>query len=469
MPFALLALLVAASAAAAAQVTSDGDSDRPAVPVDTDRLGDLPLQRLANSGSTTRRLQSSCADVTCAPAEVLIDDAGSTTGDATTCCICPAGTVTTYADEALAFRFRADGITRDANGSLAWNATTPSGLAFTTTRIWSEAMETTYGAYTDTAVAEPAIITNAEGAPSGLLFSYHPGNPDTIPPVAAGDPAVMLYSTHSVAIGVKNTMFWVFTPLAEGQERLAGTLLGFLEVEFAWYLGSLNGPGSVNADVWNANGFYGPTYQPGVTQIIISRSRYGEQLATPAGEGPVAELAVLDISTPSSTIEWSSVLYAGGIISYEVETDLSFDWDFRDPDVDSNRAFAAGHMMMGVHLPAFSDIFQLRGTMHHFELHADTLTAAQAGVVVRKLRHTVDPSSTLAVPACDVCEAGTQDSDLDPATACVPCGRGTFSNQVAMTQCVGTCEVGNTILSTGATSYAACTQCTCVCRGCLCL
>ena len=74
--------------------------------------------------STQRRLQSACTDVTCEPSQVPIGNASSAVGDATTCCTCPTGTVTNYDDEALAFRFSADGITQDANGSLGARART---------------------------------------------------------------------------------------------------------------------------------------------------------------------------------------------------------------------------------------------------------------------------------------------------------------------------------------------------------
>ena len=48
---------------------------------------------------------------------------------------CPSGTTAAYNDEALAFRFHPDRITTETNdGSVRWNAETPSGMAFTMTR-----------------------------------------------------------------------------------------------------------------------------------------------------------------------------------------------------------------------------------------------------------------------------------------------------------------------------------------------
>jgi hypothetical protein len=73
--------------------------------------------------------------VSCAGGTVLVANASTTAGgDAATCCACPAGTTMAYADEFLGFRFQADGITRDSNGSLVWSAAAPGGLAFVMNR-----------------------------------------------------------------------------------------------------------------------------------------------------------------------------------------------------------------------------------------------------------------------------------------------------------------------------------------------
>eukprot|EP01046_Picozoa_sp_COSAG06_P022113 COSAG06_NODE_1694_length_8699_cov_57.094767_1_plen_2376_part_10 len=405
-----------------------------------------------NSITIWRRMQS-CANVTCDPGQVHATNASA-------CCTCPPGTVTNYADESLAFRFRADDITHDSNGSLVWNAAVPSGLAFTATQADCDitnarAFGVPSGQCDDSLRQGPTIVYSPEGLPSGLLFSYDPG-PASL--------AENIFSTQSVAIGAKNTMFAVVT-LAAGEMLQSETLLGFLDVEFAWYLGSLNAAegehGIVNADVWDASGFAGPAVRPEVMQLIISRSRYGT--TTGGFDGPIAEMAVLDVSSPLDTIEWTSALYGSGVKSYNLATDQAFDLDFRDPDLndgyEQNHAFAAGRMIIGCHAAGYKEVLQLSGTLHHLELHSDTLTNAQVAVVVRKLRHTVSPNSAPAVPACDDCEAGTHDGDSNPATACEPCEQGTFSDQSAVTQCAGTCNVGSTVLSTGATSSAACSLC----------
>eukprot|EP01046_Picozoa_sp_COSAG06_P014948 COSAG06_NODE_942_length_11372_cov_34.771120_3_plen_921_part_00 len=508
MPLNVLALLAVASAAAAAPVTLDSGTDRSAVLVNTDRLQteqeelrmmlherlpdpqqppqqhhenhqqkeeqghhhqqDLPdelqdqlplLQRLTNSSSATRRLQSSCADVTCASTEVLIDDAGNTTGDITTCCICPTGTVKTYADEALAFRFRADGITQDAGGLPVWNAATPSNLSFTMTNSVAQAfhdgdalyLDETWMDALDVPVVAPSIATAEGGLPSGLVFSYFPDP----------GPAVVMYSDRTVALGAKHTIFFAFTSTA-GDMLGAETLLCFLSVQSAqWQIGTGFSPegsrGSLTVLNFPESGFVGPAIPPERPLIIIARSKYGT--TTGGFDGPIAEMVVMDVS--SSTLEWTSSLYAQGLNGYEDEAaDLSFDFDFRDPGLDGGHAVGAGHMVLGNWLPLWHFWCQLRGTVHHLELHSDALTSAQVAVVVRNIQHTVDPSGSPVVPACEDCEAGKRDHDSDPVTACEPCGRGTFSAQSAVTQCVGTCIVGTTIFSIGETSSEACSHCT---------
>jgi hypothetical protein len=222
--------------------------------------------------------------------------------------------------------------------------------------------------------------------------------------------------------------------------------------------------GVIHSDTFSGNGFAGPAFVPEATQVIIIRSYYGVTSANI--EGPISDLAIVDISAPSATIEWASTLYGDGLLQYNDEgfvalaTALAFDFDFRDPDTDGMRAMGAGHMIIGNMLTWMSEWFQLRGTYHHLEAHSDTLNDRQVAVVVRTLRHTIYPNTAPAVPACDYCGAGTRDHDSDPVTACEPCGQGTFSGQSAVTQCVGTCQVGNTILSTGETSGAACSHCT---------
>jgi hypothetical protein len=412
---------------------------------------------ITSNNNTVRRRMQSCANATCDSGQVLTSDHTDAT-NASKCCTCPPGTVTNYADESLAFRFRADGITHD-NGSLVWNAVAPSGLAFTILRAdcdvaYAYLPWNVSGQCDDSVRQGPTIATTPEGLPSGLLFSYFP----------ARGLAENMFSTQSVALGAKHTFFAAVT-LAAGEMLMIETLVGFVDVEFAWYLGFMNAAegahGVVNADQWDVCGFTGPSVRPEVMQLIIARSRYG----TTAGgfDGPIVEMAVLDVSAPLQAVEWTSTLYGLGIVNYHTDTNQAFDLDFRDPEFidafEQNHAFAAGRMIIGSHLTIHVQLFQLRGTLHHLELHSDTLTNAQVAVVVRKLRHTVSPNSAPDVPACDDCEAGTRDDDSNPATACEQCDQGTFSDQPAVTECVGTCGVGSTILSAGATSNAACSQC----------
>lgn len=96
--------------------------------------------------------------------------------------------------------------------------------------------------------------------------------------------------------------------------------------------------------------------------------------------------------------------------------------------------------------------------MHHLELHSATLRDAHVVDVVHKIRHAM--GSAAAHATCHPCPPGTRDRDHDPATPCEPCGPSTFSALVARTECNGTCAIGSTILSSGATSNAACSECT---------
>jgi hypothetical protein len=100
----------------------------------------------------------------------------------------------------------------------------------------------------------------------------------------------------------------------------------------------------------------------------------------------------------------------------------------------------------------------MQGAVHHLELHAAALTDAHVADVVRQLQHV--NLGLPPIPACVDCSAGMQDSDVNPATPCEPCGVATVSSQTGTTECTGTCPVGATILFSGATSSSACSQCT---------
>jgi hypothetical protein len=432
-------------------------------------------QRKAHSLSGTRKLQTAttCArnsdassDVVCPSGTVPIDDAGSTPGsDASDCCRCPAGATNTYADQALAFRFRADGITQDDQGAPVWNAVFPSGLAFVMERtivpdstIYMEMENGPF--YPDYPETAPNIVTTADGQPSGLNFFYDTSS------------AVLMYSNKKVAFGSKYTFFAGLTP--EGGEPLPlETLLGFRPVEyerglFAFNVGSAlsSSPAvrTVIADTWGYNGYKSldGALQNDVAQVLIVRSDYGvTRTSTLEGpvEGPVVEIAVVDGTSLAPTIEWSLDMYGAGPVQYWHEQTESFELDFRDPTVDETRLSAAGFMMLGNQIPSYSFQTQLRATVHHMELHSDTLTYAHILDALTNVQHAMSPDTIAAAPHCLDCGAGMRDSDSDPSTPCVPCAQGTFSDQHAQTDCTGTCTLGSTIVTVGATSESLCSEC----------
>ena len=183
-------------------------------------------------------------------------DANATNGStAVACCACPPGTVAAYADESLAFRFRAaDGITRDSSGSLEWIAASPLGLAFVMNRTVvngsSEAMETQDGGgHFTVPQAEPTINIASDGSPSGLEFKHFP------PPLG---PSMLMFANRTVAIGAKHTFFAVLTPAA-GKPLLVEAIIGFRPYGyetglFAWYIGNMRSASSDQrtflADTW---------------------------------------------------------------------------------------------------------------------------------------------------------------------------------------------------------------------------
>jgi hypothetical protein len=381
---------------------------------------------------------------------------------------CPAGTTATYKDGALAFRFQAEDITRDAaTGSLVWNAIVPASLAFVMNRTIvngsSEMMEMAQdpiGWFTGIPIVEPSIVSSANGiSPTGLFFQ----------PVAHA--AMVMYANQTVAIGAKHTFFAVLTPSA-GNIRFAETIIGFRAGGFttglfAWYAGYLGGENTTErtftADTFSSCGFAGPILRSHVTQILIARSRYAVDAAGVAG--PVIDMAVVDPSSQSSQISWVSKMYGAGMKQYAFEQSKNpggaetFDLDFRDGQTDGDHVLAAGYMALGNMLPSMGFIFQYRGVIHNFELHSTTLSDAHVADVTQALKHKIMPGVS-AVPPCNNCVAGMRDSDSDPMTPCEPCGRATYSAVVGATLCNGTCPVGRTIRTTGATSSAACLQCT---------
>ena len=422
-----------------------------------------PVRRLQQASRNCTGNAGAQPDVSCAGGSVLVANATATAGaDAATCCTCPDGTTTPYADEALAFRFQADGITRDGDGSLVWNAAAPGELAFVMNRTIVSG--STNPAETQDPALFPAnkpwiepTVAMTGGAPSGLQFSPSAGCPN---PCLAG-----LFANQSVAFGAAHTFFAVLTP-APGTPNLVETIVQFSPGAFeeglvAWYVGNAwTNPDERTffLDTWGGHGFNGPVVQHSVRQLLVARSHYGADAT--GGLGPVAEFAVLDLSSPAATpraIVWSGAMYGKGLIQYDFEQTARYDHDFRDPAVDGKRVAGAGYMILGMSATAYASYHQYRGAIHHLELHSATLSTAHVADIVVKLRHAVAGGAPLS--ACHNCPPGAQDSDGEPATPCEPCGRGTFSAQAAQTECTGTCAVGNTVRSLGATSNAACSRC----------
>eukprot|EP01048_Picozoa_sp_COSAG05_P000358 COSAG05_NODE_9_length_39734_cov_180.598067_22_plen_657_part_00 len=373
---------------------------------------------------------------------------------------CPAGTTASYAGDTLAFRFQPDGITRDNGGSLVWNAAVPNGLAFVENRTIVNGSSvpdemTDHELYRDFRVASPHVVSTSAGAPSGLLFSSLP----------APAPHIAMYANQTMAFGAKHTFFAVVTPTA-GKPVMVETILAFRGGAytlgcFAWYIGWMTLPSSSQrvfiADTWGVSGFQGPVLETLKTQILIARSHYGVDAA--GRSGPVVELATVSMSSSSELVEpvYMSTMYGNGLKEYNFEQTETFDLDFRDPSTDGLHAVGAGYAQLGNSALLYASIFQLQGTVHHLELHSNTLSDAHVADVVRQLRYTL--SNATSPPACTACPKGTRDHDNDPTTPCEPCAAGTFSALIAMTECNGTCALGSTILSTGATSSAACSQC----------
>lgn len=191
---------------------------------------------------------------------------------------CPAGTVAAYNDETLGFRFRTDGIAIGSDGKLVWNAEVPTGLAFIAERPDDPVADDVPGAtnpYSGRNITLPTIIVPPY-VPPGVQFESGqeaPGNQ-------------MMVSNLKLAIGSQHTLFSVVTPSAAAE--IADTLLGFRPFKarggHGWLMATVEclntGPGETNehasgcmgSNDWG-NGFVGPAFQGGVTQIAIWRSR----------------------------------------------------------------------------------------------------------------------------------------------------------------------------------------------------
>jgi hypothetical protein len=191
---------------------------------------------------------------------------------------CAPGTTASYAGETLAFRFRSEDISTDANG-LRWNAVVPPGLAFTMVRPPDPVADATGGWYSgenSANMTEPSTSA-PPGVAEGIHFESDSG--------ATYDQ--MMVSNQKVAVGASNTFFAVVTPASTA--AIFSGLLAFRPADapgvFGWLMGTSGcpdtGAGEINegavgcmfVDDWQPSGFYGPAFQGDVMQIAIWRSR----------------------------------------------------------------------------------------------------------------------------------------------------------------------------------------------------
>jgi hypothetical protein len=191
---------------------------------------------------------------------------------------CAPGTTASYADETLAFRFRSEDMTTDANG-LRWNAVVPPGLAFTMVRPPDPVADSTGGWYSgeNSANATEPSTTAPPGVAEGIHFESGSG-------ATYGQ---MMVSNQKVAVGASNTFFAMVTPASTA--AVFSGLLAFRPGEapgvFGWVMGTSGcpntGAGEINegavgcifVDDWDPSGFFGPAFQGDVMQIAIWRSR----------------------------------------------------------------------------------------------------------------------------------------------------------------------------------------------------
>eukprot|EP01043_Picozoa_sp_COSAG02_P006866 COSAG02_NODE_200_length_29507_cov_440.183487_11_plen_315_part_00 len=157
-----------------------------------------------------------------------------------------------------------------------------------------------------------------------------------------------MYLDKNIAIGAKHTFFAVFTQADTAGAY--GTLLGFRPNNgpgvFAFNAGAGVGCAGVACmftDDWMPSGYLGNVIQPGVPSIGVYRSSL---VYNSVGVlGPVTEFAL--ITNNSRDVVWSSSLYANGLEEYDYSVQENYDYDFRDPDVDGDRAVARGYGMLG--------------------------------------------------------------------------------------------------------------------------
>jgi hypothetical protein len=298
----------------------EGKSAPPVAQDQTERANIIGTRRTqvspaANCSSTNCSGATNCSGNSNASLDVACDAAGMVPVENTTftpgsgesaCCACPDGTTARYGDEALGFRFRSEKITTSAeDGSLRWDATVPSGLAFTMTRppdpAASAAQQGLYSGVANFSAPSRVVPT---GVAAGLHFESGP---------AATYDQVM-YSNRKLAVGAQNTFFAVVTPSTE--LPLFSTILAFRPGGgkgcVVWCLGNYGtclqvGPGQANenatgcvssyhnhhwplccfdisvissrprlrcrlcsqvtAEEWGYNGFTGPPFYGGTTQV----------------------------------------------------------------------------------------------------------------------------------------------------------------------------------------------------------
>lgn len=459
--------------------------------VKEDQLGassDLPSQEQSSGGGDAasigigpahldmRRLQGSLAncsgnsnaglDVLCAAAGMVpVANTASTLGsNQSGCCTCPDGTSAAYGDEALAFRFRSEGITTSAeDGSLRWDAAVPSGLAFTMSRPPDPGATQSW--YTGLNFSEPSRVV-PPGVAAGVHFE--PSATDQI-----------MYSNRRLAVGAESTFFAVVTPAAD--LLFMAPVISFRPGDglgcLTWTLGNTGscleaGPGEANEnatgcmqmDDWAITGFVGPPYHKGTTQILIFRTR--KQHNSIGVVGPVADMALVsDIASGPASLSWTSSLVGEGLNNFNREgvSAEEFDIDVRDPAIDAGsggmHTLGAGYMLLGHWALAYNSFFQFHGVIHAVELHDVALSDGAVDDIVANIRSWLDPTVP-APPKCEPCLEGTFDRDGDPASICEPCDSGRFSGDSgASIACASTCQVGSTILTVGATSASACTPC----------
>ena len=359
------------AAAAAASVTPTNGTDRPAaVPVHMDRpqqqqteqmerlrvllpqpeqlpeqagqqeqqqqqgrhvQGERKPQRLGENASTTRRHEQGRQ-----PPGRQLQSA------------CEPGTTQAYNDEALGFRFQSEGIGRDGNGSVVWNATAPADLAFTMAPP-SEFQYVGTGDWIggDIPRVEPSLEVDPEGVPVGISFR------------SIYETARVLVSTRKVAIGAGFTFFAVVTPTAE--PVVHGSILAFrpggVPGSFGWMLADpqycvAELSRCMRSDTWGYSGFAGPSYFLNRTQIFVYRSHLG--LNGEGAEVSISEMVALVKHPDALDLMWASRQYGvGHEPMYNAAEFSSGDedfgtLDFRTPDeVDAKVLVGGGHMFLG--------------------------------------------------------------------------------------------------------------------------